>query len=134
MRDYFQEQLPEFRTPRVHNAICTAQDGTNRVISMWVCSKDNSMDQAKWYFAVQVEHLGGERQGKTATHFFLDERDAWIFRAKHLNCPRVQILTDYKRVMHQMGPRIEGAIVEPDFSERTYWEGYLAAEVLNVVD
>lgn len=134
MRNYFDEVLPPYRTPRVHNAIHRVSETDSKMISMWVCSKGDSMDRSKWYFAVQVNYTGGPNDGKTETHFFLDERDAWLYRGKQLGCPRVQIIAEYQHVQRGNVLHVEGTIIEPDFSERSLWDGYLLSEVENLID
>lgn len=136
MRDFFNEQLPQHRTPRTYNAIHKPGDGTTHEVSMWVCSKDNTMNTEQWFFAVQTKYSGGgEHDGKTETHFFIDERDAWNYRAKQLGCTRPQMIVPGDQYMTQMGQvRTENHIVEPDFRSNTLWEGYLLQEALNSLD
>jgi len=133
-RNYFKEKLPEFRTPVALAGICREPE-TDRHVTMWVCSFDDSMDRSKWFFAVKVEHC--DKQDLTnvfqeEVHFFTDQRDAWIYRAHALGSDRVHF-TDYQRTLDSDNRIREiGIITEPDFRERSLWDGYIYEEIRNL--
>lgn len=130
-RDYFTETLPEFRTPRA-NAGIRQKDDVIRNITTWVCTLVDSMDQDNWFFAVKVKHTGGELDGKEEVHFFLDERDAWLFRANRMGSKEVHWVS-YERYLNMQRKVVEeGEIKVMDFSERTLWDGYTLQEIRNL--
>ena len=130
-RDYFNETLPEFRTPRANGGIWQ-KDGVIRNVSMWVCTLTNSMEQDTWFFAVQVRHTGGELDGKEEIHFFLDERDAWMYRADRMGSKEVHWVT-YERFINMQRKVVEeGAIQVLNCGERSLWDGYTLQEIRNL--
>lgn len=130
-RDYFKETLPEFRTPRANGAIRRSGDKT-RTITTWVCTLENSLDRETWFFAVKLAHVGGEHDGKEEVHFFLDERDAWIYRANQMGSKEVHWVSYERFVNMQRKVVEEGNIQVMDFSERTLWDGYTLQEIRNL--
>ncbi|WDS62220.1 hypothetical protein [Pseudomonas phage D6] len=133
-RNYFKEKLPEFRTPMAHAGISRLDD-TDRHVTMWACSFDNSMDQSKWFFAVKVGHCDKQDIANVfqeEVHFFTDQIDAWLFRANALGSKLVHF-TDYQHTIDANGDmRKVGIITEPDFRARSLWDGYVYEEIKNL--
>ncbi|QBJ02752.1 hypothetical protein MZD04_gp226 [Pseudomonas phage Psa21] len=129
-RNYFEEILPEFRTPRTHAAI-HAVDGKKVNVSMWICTLENSLDKSTWFFAVKVDHLEEDSVTKSEVHFFIDERDAWIYRADRLGSKDV-FFTSYEGTIQGNKLVMEGIMEKANFSERTLWDGYTLQEIRNL--
>lgn len=133
-RDYFKETLPEYRTPKAATGVVHHENHSSWV-SLFLCSNDNSMDQDQWFFAVQVVHCEKDdpsRVLKTEVHFYLDERDAWLFRAKQMGSDKVHFV-DYQQVLTQEGRVAEvGTIREQDFRDRSVWDGHTLQEIRNL--
>lgn len=130
-RDYFSETLPEFCTPRANGGIWQ-KDGVIRNVTTWVCTLTNSLDRETWFFAVKVKHTGGELDGKEEVHFFLDERDAWLYRADQLGSKEVHWVSYERFINMQRQVAEEGIIKTMDFSARTLWDGYALQEIRNL--
>jgi hypothetical protein len=130
-RDYFKETLPEFRTPRANGGLWQ-KDDVARHVTTWVCTLTNSLERDTWFFAVKVKHVGGELDGQEEVHFFLDERDAWLYRADRMGSKEVHWVS-YERFINMQRKVVEeGEIKTMDFSARTLWDGYTLQEIRNL--
>lgn len=134
-RDFFQETLPEYRTPRVNAAIYHAnpdepEEAVN--VSQWVCTLTNSLDRKDWFHAVKVTYVNGDRDGQSEVHFYLDERDAFLYRASRLGSTGVHLITE--RAHHRIGNEIRecGLVEELNFEGRSVWEGHTLQEIRNL--
>lgn len=133
-RNYFDEVLPEYRTPRLHAAVYYpgADKNVMECITQWVCTLTNSLDKRTWFHAVKVAYVGGENEGKTEVHFYTDERDALLYRAHRLNSKRVHLVLDVEH--HRIGNEIRecGLLEELNFVGRSVWDGYTLQEIRNL--
>jgi hypothetical protein len=133
-RDYFKETLPEHRTPKAHTGIMRTEQA-DLLISLWLCSNDNSMNQDQWFFAVKVDYCNKEDHTQifqSEVHFYLDEREAWVYRAKQMGSDTVHF-TDYQRFLlpdNRIGER--GELTAQDFRGCPLWDGYLLQEIRNL--
>lgn len=138
-RNYFNEKLPAYTTPRSLAGRLVdkgtkeePKEPTTEYVTMHLCSLDNSMDKNKWFYAVKVVNDNKETD-KEEVHFFTQEFDAWLYRAKRMGSDTVHF-TDYARRLTMDGRVQEEGVIQAAYVPgAAVWDGYVYSEIQNLL-
>lgn len=124
-RNYFEQPAHQFQTPRLHVLNCPESKTS---IHTWLCSPENTMDQSKWFYSVEVRH----EDLRVERHYFLEYVHALRYRY-HRAAVDVPMMVvdqpqDIMNILHQTEP--ERIIAQVDFKDTPVWDGYTLQEVL----
>uniref|UniRef100_A0AB39CDB1 Uncharacterized protein n=1 Tax=Pseudomonas phage RVTF4 TaxID=3236931 RepID=A0AB39CDB1_9VIRU len=125
-RNYFEQPAYQFRTPRFR-AMVVPEKGL--LIQTWVCAPEDTMDQSKWFYCLEVHHP----DGKVERHYYLELAQALLYRA-HCAGEKVALITidPPQDLMAMMNGQMERVIARVADDGVPLWPGYSLQEVLSI--
>lgn len=131
-RNYFEQPIPQYRTPRMH-ALNVPDKGIT--IHLYACSPDNSLDQDRWFYSTEIRHRPeDDEQERIERHFYLTMAEAMLYRTQragetttYMTIPQDQGMAAF--LNNEAPPHL---IARVDTDNAPTWDGYTLQEVLNI--
>lgn len=131
-RDYLKQPAAEFRTPRMH---ALSVPDKSLIIQTWACSPDNTIDQDRWFYCVELHHMPVDDEERVIErHYYGSLGEALRYRYDRAGINEPFIILDAKQSMAEFLNNVapEKVITRVDFVDVPLWEGYTLQEILNI--